>query len=108
VRPTTCTFVNDFGPVYSLMASGANRVIGFSRINLRPDPSRPAALPCTAFLISRDPARVATANASANLMGGLPLPTGAPAAEVTELLAKNLVRGGALNYAPVFAPVLAR
>ncbi len=95
-----------YGPVYSVMASGTNRVIGFTRIAVAQDPARPAN-PC-AVVISRGASQVAPANATAVLADGLPLGPAVPAAEIVELLNKNAGRNGALAYAPVLAPVLAR
>jgi hypothetical protein len=40
--------------------------------------------------------------------GGLPLPITAQPADVRELLDKNLVRPGRVNYAPVLVASLAR
>jgi hypothetical protein len=51
---------------------------------------------------------VAASNATADVTGGLPLPVTASPAVVRELLDKNRVRTGRLNYAPVLVPVLAR
>lgn len=97
-----------FGPVYSQMASGATRIVGFSRIDVTRDPARPGPANACAMVVARGASLVAAANATAVVSGGLPLPAGTPAAELTELLDKNLVRNGAVNYAPVLAPVLAR
>ena len=95
-----------YGPVYSLMASGANRIIGFSRISLIRDPTRPAN-PC-AGVVARGVSQVASANATAVLAEGLPLPIDVQPAEVAQLVDKNLVRNGAVNYQPLLVPVLAR
>ena len=94
------------GPVYSLMASGTNRIIGFTRITVIRDPAR-LVNPC-AVLISRGASLVAPANATAHLADGLPLGVGTSSAEVSELFDKNLVRNGEGNYNPVLVPVLAR
>jgi hypothetical protein len=51
---------------------------------------------------------VAPANATAVLAGGLPLPPTASLADLHELVDKNLVRAGRVNYAPVLVPVLGR
>ena len=59
-------------------------------------------------MISHGVPLVAASNATAILTGGLPLPVGAQPADVTELLDKNLVRPGRVNYGPVLVPVLAR
>jgi len=98
--------VSGFGPVYSLMGSGTNRIIGFTRITMIRDPAR-ITNPC-AVLISRGASLVASANAAAHLADGLPLGVGKSPAEVGELLDKNLVRNGEGNYNPVLVPVLAR
>jgi len=95
-----------YGPVYSLMMSGVNRVVGFSRITLVRDPTRPAN-PC-AGVIARGLSQVAPVNATAVLAEGLPLPIAVPPAEVAQLVDKNLVRNGAVNYQPLLVPVLAR
>jgi putative Flp pilus-assembly TadE/G-like protein len=107
--PVACALANAFAgyaPVYSPMASGTNRIIGFARIVLRPDPARPVN-PC-AKVISRSVSLVAPSNATANVAGGLPLTAAAQPADVRELLDKNLVRNGGVNYAPVLVPVLVR
>jgi hypothetical protein len=90
------------------MTSGANRIIGFTRIGLSPDPARPAGAAACGAVISRGVSLVAASNATAILTAALPLPAGAQAADVQELVDKNLVRNGAVNYAPVLVPVLAR
>lgn len=95
-----------YGPVYSVMGSGAIRIIGFTRIALNIDPAR-ANNPCAA-LVTRGAPLVAPSNATAVLAGGLPLPTTVQPAEVRELLRKNLRRNGAIDYSPVLAPVLVR
>jgi hypothetical protein len=51
---------------------------------------------------------VAASNATATVAGGLPLPVTAQPADVRELMSKNLVGAGRINYAPVLVPVLAR
>ena len=107
--PVACAIARPrigYGPVYSPMASGATRIIGFTRISLNIDPARPAN-PCAAVVV-RGPALVAATNATAVLAGGLPLAATVQPAEVRELIAKNLRRNGAIDYAPVFAPVLVR
>ena len=95
-----------YGPVYSPMPSGAIRIIGFTRVSLNIDPAR-TANPCAAVVVRGAPL-VAATNATAILANGLPVATTVQPAEVRELLAKNLRRNGALDYAPVFAPVLVR
>jgi hypothetical protein len=94
-----------YGPVYSSMASGTTRIIGFTRIGMTQDPARPAN-PC-AKLVSRAPSIVSTGNATAVLSDGLPLPISAQPAELAELLDKHLQRNG-LNYSPVLVAALAR
>lgn len=94
-----------FGPVYSLMASGVNRVIGFAQLDIRQDPARPAD-PC-AVLVRRGPSRVAGLNATAMLSDGLPLPPTTQPAEIRELFDKHFERAG-LVYGPVLVPVLVR
>lgn len=120
--PAVSGFFSGYGPVYSLMASGTNRIIGFTRIGLSPNacpPPPPPGVPVTfTAVISRGVSLVAASNATAILTGGLPLPVGAQPGDVTELLDKNCpaqVPGcravgvaGRVNYAPVLAPVLAR
>ena len=106
--PVACVLANShagYGPVYSLMSSGTNRIIGFTRIRMTPDPARPAN-PCATF-IAHGASVVVASNATASLIGGLPLPSDAQPADVRELLDKNLARGG-VNYGPVFVSVLAR
>jgi hypothetical protein len=49
---------------------------------------------------------IAPSNATAILSEGLP--AGVPPALVPELLARNLVAAGQVNYGPVLVPVLAR
>ncbi len=102
------TASSGYGSVYSLMTSGGNRIIGFTRIASSPDPARPSNAAACPAVISRGVSLVAASNATAVLTAGLPLPAGAQPADVTELLDKNLVRNGAVNYAPVLVPVLAR
>ena len=107
--PVACAVATSFagfGPVSSLMTSGANRIIGFTRITSIRDPARPAN-PC-AVVISRGASLVAASNATAILADRLPLPAAVQPAEIAQLFDKNLVRNGAVNYAPVLAPVLAR
>jgi hypothetical protein len=110
--PLACVAANSlaasagYGPVYSLMTSGTNRIIGFTRIGLSRDPTR-LANPCAA-VISRGATQVAASNATAVLAGGLPLAPGVQPAEIRQLLDRNLGRNGAVNYGPVLVPVLAR
>jgi hypothetical protein len=112
--PAACALLTGYGPVYSTIAVGTNRVtnriIGFARISLNPDTGSGRgrlANPC-ARVISRGVSLVASSNASATVAGGLPLPVAAQPADIRELLDKNRVRAGRINYAPVLAPVLAR
>jgi len=107
----TCASFNiltGYGPVYSLMASGTNRIIGFARASLTHTPCPPG--PATPFpaTIVRAASVVVQSNATARVVGGLPLPVTAQPADVRELMSKNLVDAGRLNYAPVLVPVLAR
>ena len=124
---TVAAALNGYGPVYSVMASGATRIIGFTRIGLgaitcpvAPPPPAPAVTTINAT-IQRGVPLVAPGNATAVLSGGLPLPVTVSDAEVRELLAKNCppvsyapacraVAGvaGVGDYAPVLVPVLAR
>lgn len=102
---TAVTFTG-FAPVFSLMSSGANRIIGFAALEYRRDPARPAN-PCAA-IVFRSGSRVAPLNATANLMNGLPLPSTIDPVEVRELLDKNAERNGALAYGPLLVAALAR
>lgn len=106
--PVACTLarpLSGFGPVYSLMSSGADRVIGFVQIDLRQDPARPTN-PC-AVIVTVGASRVAVSNATATLSEGLPLPPTTPPTEIRELLDKHFERAG-LTYGPVLVPVLVR
>ena len=109
-----------YGPVFSALPSGTIRIIGFARITLTrnacpvapgapffPGPGAPfTPAPATPFTatISRVGSAIATSNATATLIGGLPLPANTPPADVTALLQRH----AALNYGPVLVPVLAR
>ena len=101
-----------YTPIYSAMATGPNRVIGFAGASLgnrqvvcpRVIPGR--ALPSFTATITRATGGVATSNATALLVAGFP--AGITPTQLTELLDKNLIRGNNLNYAPVLAPMLAR
>lgn len=110
--PSVNSFAGSYGPVYSQIASGtnraANRVIGFARINFTRAATCPAAGLPFAATIARGVSLVAASNATANLVDGLALPATAQPADVTELLDKNLVGAGRVNYGPVFVPVLVR
>ena len=103
-----------YGPVYSQIAAGtpraATRVIGFARISLAQDLGSGrgrATNPC-AKVLSIGASLVAASNATASVPGGLPLPITAQPADVRELLDKNRVRPGRVNYAPVLVASLAR
>ena len=98
------SFVGRYGPVYALMSSGTNRIIGFARINFTRINVCPAPGMLFTATIVRAPSIVAASNATAMLFGGLPLPTSTPPADVTELLQRN----AAVTYGPVLVPVLAR
>ena len=103
------SFTERYGPVYSLMqAAPVNRVIGFTRVTFARAAACPApALPFAATIV-RGVSLVAASNATAEVVGGLPLPVTATTALVRELLDKNRVRPGRLNYAPVLVAALAR
>jgi hypothetical protein len=103
------SFADRYGPVYSLMqAAPVNRVIGFTRVTFTRAAVCPApGLPFTATIV-RGVSLVAASNATADVTGGLPLPITATTALVRELLDKNRVRAGRLNYAPVLVAALAR
>jgi len=104
---TTVAFPLRYGPVYSQMTTGPNRIIGFAEIGFTRAPVCPPNqnAPFTAT-ITRRVSTIAPSNATAILAAGLP--AGVPAALVPELLAKNLVAAGRANYGPVLVPVLAR
>ena len=96
-----------YGPVYSPMTTGPNRIIGFAEIGFARAPNCPGNVnaPFTGT-VTRRVSTVASSNATAILAGGLP--AGVPPALVEELLARNLVATGQVNYGPVLVPVLAR
>lgn len=111
---TTCvgapSVTGQYGPIYSLMAAGALRIIGFARVTYTRVATCPGN-PLLAFTatITRAASQVATANASASLTRALPLPVGSTPAAVRELLDKNRARGvGRINYGPVLVAALAR
>jgi hypothetical protein len=82
-------------------------VIGFTRISFtRIAVCPPPGVPFTATLV-RGISLVAASNATA-AVNGLPLPLTATTALVRELLEKNRVRAGRLNYAPILVAALAR
>jgi putative Flp pilus-assembly TadE/G-like protein len=95
-----------YGSVYSLMANGTNRIIGFSRIALGRTPACPAAA-VTPFgaTIFRGVSLVAPTNATATLTGAMLQPlAGMTPADVEDLFTRNRM----VNYSPVLVPVLAR
>ena len=109
--PTPCASTTSYpmryGPIYSQMATGPNRIIGFAEIGFTRAPAcagNPNA-PFTAT-VTRRASTVAPSNATAILAEGIP--AGVPPALVPELLAKNVVAAGQVNYGPVLVPVLAR
>lgn len=107
--PLACAAIGartGYTPVYSAIAGGTTRVIGFTRIAMTQDAAR-AADPC-AKLIVRSASLVAPANASVALTAGIPTDTTTTPAQVRELFDKHHVGTGRLNYVPVLAPVLAR
>lgn len=107
--PVACALtatIAGYGPVYSLLASGTNRIIGFTRITLAPDPARPG--DACAKLVTRAASVVAPGNATASLTGGLPLPPTAQPAEVRQLMDRHFQRNGGLAYAPVLVPAVVR
>ena len=108
--PAAASFTERFGSIYSLMQAPppVNRVIGFARIAFtRVAVCPPPNLPFTAT-ITRGVSLVAAANASADVGGRLPLPVTATTVSVRELLDKNHIAPGRLNYAPVLVAALAR
>ena len=111
--PIACTaatsLTGQYGPVFSMMATGAPRIIGFARVTFTRVAVCPPA-PGTAFTatITRGVSQVAASNAGASLTGALSLPIGATPAALRELFDKNLVQNGRVNYAPVLVAVLAR
>ncbi len=111
--PTACqgatSVTGQYGPVYSMMASGGGaRIIGFARVNFTRAPvCPPGNAPFTAT-ITRTAPLVASSNASAHVTGALPLPITATPAVVRELIEKNQVAEGRLNYGPVLVAALAR
>lgn len=95
-----------YGPVYSQMSAGGNRIIGFIQIAWQRDPARPADACAVRFL--RGASVVAPGNATALTAGTLALPAAAPPALVRELLDKHFAREGRLAYGPLLAPALVR
>lgn len=103
----TLPFPMRYGPVYSQMTIGPNRIIGFAEVGFTRAPVCPPNQNATfAATITRRVSTIAPSNATAILSEGLP--AGVPAALVPALLAKNLVAAGQVNYGPVLVPVLAR
>ena len=106
------TLPTRYAPIYSDMATGPDRVIGFAGATLTrqttpcPGGGRGGALPNFTATITRVAGSIAATNATALLVAGFP--AGITPAQLTELLDKNLIRGNNLNYAPVLAPMLAR
>jgi hypothetical protein len=98
------SFTGQYGPVFSVLSSGTTRIIGFARLNFTRINVCPA--PGTPFTatIARAASIVAASNATASLVGGLPLPATAQPAEVSDLLQRH----AAVTYGPVLVPVLAR
>ncbi len=96
--------------IYSAMATGPSRVIGFAGASLTRAncPAGRGVGPNTPYgaTIVRAIGGVAPSNATALLVAGFP--GGITPAQLTELLDKNLIRGNNVNYAPVLAPMLAR
>jgi Putative Flp pilus-assembly TadE/G-like len=109
--PTPCaatpSFAARYGGVYSPMTVGPNRIIGFAEVGFVRVPACPPN-PNAAYAgaVTRRVSTVAPSNATAILSVGFPV--GVPPALVAELLAKNLVATGQVNYGPVLVPVLAR
>jgi hypothetical protein len=103
---TTGSFTARYGPVFSAMTTGPNRIIGFSQVDFARAANCPnnvnAAFNAT---ITRRVSTVAALNATAIVSEALPI---VPPAVMTELLQKNLVAAGQVNYGPVLVPVLAR
>jgi hypothetical protein len=110
--PIACTAATSvtaqYGPVFSVMAAGPPRVIGFARVTFTRVAVCPAPVSPFTATITRLASIVAASNASANLTGSLPMPITATPANVRELFDKNRVRTGRVNYAPVFVAALAR
>jgi hypothetical protein len=107
------TAITGYVPVASNMTTGPNRIVGFARATLTRVAVCPAGRgvgPTTPFqaTITRAASAVAAANAAPLFIGGVP--AGVTAAQLTELLDKNLMRNSAaaIDYAPVLAPMLAR
>jgi hypothetical protein len=103
---TAVSFAARYGPVFSQMTTGPNRIIGFSQVDFTRAMNCPnnvnSAFDAT---ITRGVSTVAALNATAIVSRELPI---VPPAVMTELLQKNLVAAGQVNYGPVLVPVLAR
>ncbi len=111
--PITCaaatSVTGQYGPVSSVMTTGAPRIIGFARVTFTRVATCPIAPGATfTATITRAVSQVASANAGASLTGALALPVATTPAAVRELFNKNLVQNGSVNYAPVLVAVLAR
>jgi hypothetical protein len=88
------------------MTTGPNRVIGFSQVDFTRAPNCPNNINAVFnATITRRVSTVAASNATAIVSEALPT---VPSAVMTELLQKNLVAAGQVNYGPVLVPVLAR
>ena len=103
---TSPSFTARYGAVFSTMTVGPNRIIGFSTVDFARAPNCPNNInaPFNA-VITRRISTVAPANATAIVSETLPA---VPPAVMNELLQKNLVAAGRVNYGPVMVPVLAR
>lgn len=107
--PLACALVAPgigYGPVYSLMPVGGNRIIGFVPIAITRDPARPA--DACALRLQRGAEAIASANASAVMSGSFTLPAGAQPSDLRELLDRHFARQGRVAYGPLLAPVLVR
>jgi hypothetical protein len=108
VCATTASLTGQYAPIYSVMTSGTPRIIGFARVGLTRAAICPAPGAPFAATITRGVSLVAAANATAAVPGALPLPVTAMPSDVQELLDKNLVAPGRVNYAPILVAVIAR
>jgi putative Flp pilus-assembly TadE/G-like protein len=110
--PIACTAATSvtaqYGPVFSVMAAGPPRVIGFARVTFTRVAVCPAPVSPFTATITRLASIVAASNASASPTGTLPMPITATPADVRELFDRNRVRNGRVNYAPVLVAALAR
>lgn len=109
VACASLTSVSGYAPVFAqLTSTSSTRIIGFASLVL----NRTAACPAGAatpfsVVISRSASAVAPSNATAVVSGTL-LPAGLQPEEIRELLDRNLVGAGRINYGPVLVPVVAR